>query len=674
MKIGIGVDTGGTYTDAVAYDFDSASVLACAKALTTRDDLSLGISRALDALPENYLKEASMASLSTTLATNACVEGKGRRAKLLFIGVGKDTLDRVGSGYGDMSAEELFFCDDMGTFDGTVVASPDWEALLSDAGEWLRDADSLGVVEMFAVKNGGACEKAAKEFFSSRRGIPVVCGSELFSGLDSVQRGSGTLLNAKLVPIIDEFLAAIEKSFRVRGVHAPVVVVRSDGSLMSESFSRLRPVETILCGPAASVLGGMKLASRPNAVIVDMGGTTTDISLVRAGVPVKVTEGISIGAWRTFVKGVFIDTFGLGGDSAVRVRNGRLSVETGRVLPISLLAKNEPSVLEKLRDLLKTKSPHTQPIHEFFCLLKDITSASNYSEEEKRFCAALKNGPLDIREAAAQSGTDIYHLKTSRLETEGVIIRSGLTPTDIMHIRGDFSGYDTEAARLTAMFVMRCLELDETSEDELTRFCESVYDAVKKKLYCNIVRVLLQDTYPELRREPPDAQLSRLIERGWEAAGRDEKPYFSFNFLTSAALVGIGAPIHIFLPDVAKALGTECVIPENAGVANAVGAIVGNISVTTEVEIHPNHTPGGIRGYTVHTPEGNFVSEQRSDAEKIALEAASSEAVKEARRRGLSGEISVTAALKAARGTTGSIDYIDLGSIAEATAIGAFSL
>ena len=92
MKLGIGIDTGGTYTDAVIYDFTNQEILACAKALTTREDLSVGIGGALDGLPKEYLQKAQLVSLSTTLATNACVENKGGRARLLLMGIKKKSL------------------------------------------------------------------------------------------------------------------------------------------------------------------------------------------------------------------------------------------------------------------------------------------------------------------------------------------------------------------------------------------------------------------------------------------------------------------------------------------------------------------------------------------------------------------------------------------------------
>ena len=95
MKIAIGIDTGGTCTDAVAYDYSENRVLAKGKTLTTREDLSVGIARALDTLPQAYIRDASLVSLSTTLATNACVEGKGARAKLVLFGMTDELMDRL---------------------------------------------------------------------------------------------------------------------------------------------------------------------------------------------------------------------------------------------------------------------------------------------------------------------------------------------------------------------------------------------------------------------------------------------------------------------------------------------------------------------------------------------------------------------------------------------------
>ena len=671
MKYGIGIDTGGTYTDAVIYDFEEKKVLSAAKSLTTKGDLSRGIIGALDGLDPALRSRAEVIALSTTLATNACVENKGGRAKLIFIGVDGETMARVGKSYGFTAADELFFCPGSGSFDGKILPSVDYDALLHDTADWVKDAEGLGVVEMYAMNNGAVAEREAKRRLTEATGLPVVCGSELFSGLNSLQRGTGTLLNARLVPVITDFIASIKTALAERAITAPIVIVRSDGSLMSEAFSRSKPVETILCGPAASVLGGMRLADRRDCVIIDMGGTTTDVSLVKGGEPVRAGEGVQVGEWRTFVRGVFIDTFGLGGDSAVRPAKAGFELDTRRVVPISLLAKQYPHVKEELRALLRDVTWHTRPIYEYYTLLRPIEGRSGYTESEKVFCRALAEKPLLLREAAAAAGTDIYHLEQfERLEAEGVVIRAGLTPTDFMHLNGDFDRYDTEAARLAASFLMRSLGYDDTDEGAFRGFVNEVYEAVKRKLYRSVVRILLQDKYPRLRREGLDGQLMELVDRSWAEFRAGKGPgFFSVAFPTQAALVGIGAPIHIFLPDVAKALGADCVIPENAAVANAVGAVVGNVNAEVRVEIRPNFKPDGIDGYFVESSETHTWYKRRDDAAAEAEKLARALVETEARARGIAGEMSVTLRTEQRRGTstTGSLD---LGSVVIANALG----
>ncbi|MHC1694181.1 MAG: hydantoinase/oxoprolinase family protein [Eubacteriales bacterium] len=486
MSYGIGIDTGGTYTDAVIYDFETRKILSSAKSLTTRQDLSLGICGALDGLDSSLLSSCEVVALSTTLATNACVEGRGGRAGLVLIGVDKRVVSQVGTEYGLPPVEDMIFLESKGNLEGEVLSEPDWDTLRAQK-EKLRSFDSVGIVELFAMRNGAILEKQAKDIIQGELGIPAVCGHEMFSDLNSVRRGAGTLLNARLIPIISEFLEAVERSLSSRGITCPVVVVRSDGSLMSRSFTRQRPVETLLCGPAASVMGGQHLTGHPDSIIIDMGGTTTDIAVIEDGQAVRDNDGISIGGWKTYVKGLYINTFGLGGDSAVRyTEEAKLYLDSRRVMPLCIASSRYPCIRTELEELLDEGRTHTHFLHEFFILLKDIEGQSGYSVEEQTFCKALRDGPLSYRQAAAFFG-DVYRMNTKRLEERGTVIRCGLTPTDIMHIRGDFSTYDAYASELGARYVARCMNV------EVEELCSMVYDEVCRKLYCGIVNMLLTD-------------------------------------------------------------------------------------------------------------------------------------------------------------------------------------
>ncbi|MGI5894112.1 MAG: hydantoinase/oxoprolinase family protein [Candidatus Merdivicinus sp.] len=638
MKLVLGIDTGGTYTDAVLLDTESGQILASGKAQTTKEDLSLGISAVMDCLPQELLPQVESLALSTTLATNACVEDKGGRAKLILIGAEKPVVEETGARYGLPPAKEIFFVDAAIQFDGTVTQEPDWEKFLEEIPPFLEGADSLAVVSFQGIRNP-TLEQKAKQLLMEHFGLFTVCGHELFWSLNYIKRGASTLLNARLIPVITDFLKAIHQNMAERGMHAPIVIVRSDGTLMSEEFSLERPVETILCGPAASVMGGMTLSGARNCLVVDMGGTTTDIAIVRNGVPVKGDGGVSIGKWDTFVDSVYIHTIGLGGDSWIRLaKPGETSdgITAGpqRVIPLCAAAAKWPSIREELAALVEEMPENTHPLHEFFCLIRDISDDPLYSEQERAICRALKGGALRIDRLAAAAGADLYTLNTRRLETETIIMRISFTPTDAMHLRGDFERFDAEASRLAARFLANRLEI---SPEE---FCERVFNRVKKELYFHIVQAMLENTDPIFRKgiEPG---LQKIIEAGWDHR-HQPNPLLHFFAKTEMTLVGIGASTHLFLADVADALGAPCIIPENAAVANALGAVTGRVSATVSAEII---LAGATEddGYHICTPRQRLFAPTYEEAVQTALEAVRTEARQEAERRGAKGEILITA-------------------------------
>ena len=418
--------------------------------------------------------------------------------------------------------------------------------------------------------------------------MPVILGNTLFADLNAIRRGAGALLNARLVPVVCAFMAAIREVFTAMELDVPITIIRSDGSQMSEAYAVERPVETLLCGPAASVIGACTLSDAPNAIVVDMGGTTTDIAIVKNRVVKRAETGIQVGDWKTFVKGLYVDTFGLGGDSRVYYdRGGKIHLGKTRVQPLCTLASEYPQILEELRKLDDSGRLNICPLHEFFILLKDIEGdeTGHFYRSEKALCRALKNGPLSFEAACLVMEKDIYTADFSRLESARVILRCGLTPTDFMHIRGDYTAFSTEASLHAAAFFVRSSEA-ESVED----LAQKAYDLVTERLYKNLVRILLTTECTPLSKKPFDAQMDDLIHYAWQlaSAGSSRKNGFLPRiFETRAKLVGAGAPTHIFLPRVAKMLRTQAVLPEHASVANAVGAITGQVTAVTEVSLSP---------------------------------------------------------------------------------------
>ena len=165
MKLGIGIDTGGTYTDAVLYDFESKTILAGTKALTTKNDLSVGILGAIDALPADLVRKAETISLSTTLATNACVEDKVGQAKLIFFGGDKKVIDRYGGAYGLPPSGDMYIQESFTRFSGEIEREPDWELFRARLEDGFAHCDGVGIVEMNAMRNGAVVEKRPSRSF-----------------------------------------------------------------------------------------------------------------------------------------------------------------------------------------------------------------------------------------------------------------------------------------------------------------------------------------------------------------------------------------------------------------------------------------------------------------------------------------------------------------------------
>ncbi|HIS81810.1 MAG TPA: hypothetical protein IAB52_10170 [Candidatus Scatomonas merdavium] len=634
--IGIGIDTGGTYTDAVVYDVGEGKILSSGKSLTTKGKLEDGIAAALDLLNPEDVKRAEMMALSTTLATNACLEDKGSRAKLLMIGMSPETmanLETVYASYGFRDMEQLAFIDGKPENIFQEPEEPDWEGLKKRQKELFGDCRAVGAVQIYPEANGGRFEKEAKKILEEGLGIPVTTACEMFDEVDVLKRGAGTMLNARLIPLIDEFLQAVKHVMEERDLHMPVAIVRSDGSLMSEMLTRDYPVETLLSGPAASVVGGSVLAGEKDAVIVDMGGTTTDIALIRNGRPIPADRGISIGKWKTTVKGIYVETFLLGGDSAVRFQKGRLCLDGRRVVPLSLMAKRHPETVRKLQALAALRRTHTRMLHEFYVLLKDISGSSAYTAEEKRLCEALKEGPLMLEELAERLQGDIYTLPADRLEEEGVIIRSGLTPTDMMVVKGDYPVYEPEAALAALRFVER--NVKETAEE----IPDAVYDLVQKRMYVGIAHILFRQKYPKKARTLGSSAVRELMEWSYEEAkkgGRTE--WISLALKSGLPVVGVGAPVHIFLPRVAELLGTRAVVRESASVANALGAIASQVETRISVRVKAEYAGAQLLGYSVYEDSRMHMFQDYEEAEQFAVRLAEKQVLEKTRRQGASAQ------------------------------------
>ncbi|MGB5986984.1 MAG: DUF1638 domain-containing protein, partial [Desulfobacterales bacterium] len=268
IRLGLGIDAGGTYTDAVLFDLKQRMLLGKHKALTTKWDFTLGIGRALAGLEGDLLRQVELVALSTTLATNAIVEGDGQKVGLLLM-----------TPYGLSDPKELPY-EPKVLLQGALeisgrVQTPVDEAQVRRAS---RELVARHGVQAFAVSGfAGAInpthEINVKRIVQQETGCLVTCGHELSDLLNFKTRAETAVLNARIVPRLVKLLDDLEQVLFERRVRAPIMVVKGDGSLMGRAMAAERPVETILSGPAASVAGARFLTGHDHALVVDMGGT-----------------------------------------------------------------------------------------------------------------------------------------------------------------------------------------------------------------------------------------------------------------------------------------------------------------------------------------------------------------------------------------------------------------
>ncbi|MEC7705350.1 MAG: hydantoinase/oxoprolinase N-terminal domain-containing protein, partial [Pseudomonadota bacterium] len=243
MSLVLGLDTGGTFTDAALLDKQNRIVLATAKALTTRADLSVGVGKAIEAVLAEWGGDAaaiSRVTLSTTLATNSVVEGVGGRVALVLIGFDADVLNRAGLGAA-INQDPVLQIAGGHKPDGSEQAVLDIKALTAELTELDGQVSSFAVAGHFATRNPGH-EKAVRDHLSQTTGLPVTCSHELSNALGGPRRALTTVLNARLISLLDRLIKSTSLQIEQLGLNCALMVVKGDGTLLQADYARTRPV------------------------------------------------------------------------------------------------------------------------------------------------------------------------------------------------------------------------------------------------------------------------------------------------------------------------------------------------------------------------------------------------------------------------------------------------
>ncbi|WP_411974370.1 hydantoinase/oxoprolinase N-terminal domain-containing protein [Sulfitobacter faviae] len=619
MAVLLGVDTGGTYTDAVLIR-DETEVIATAKALTTRADLAVGVGKAVSAVLAQSgvaAEEIAMAALSTTLATNALVEGQGGRVALIYVGFRAADLEAHGLSEA-LRGDPCLLLSGGHDHAGAEVAPLDEPALIAFLETHKAEVSGFAVASQFATRNP-AHEQRVAELVAKVTGRPVSASHSLSAKLNGPKRALTALLNARLIGMIDRLIGRAEDELRRLGIHAPLMVVRGDGALMSSAQARERPIETILSGPAASLVGARWLTGAETALVSDIGGTTTDVALLRDGRPAIDPAGAQVGPYRTMVEAVAMRTHGLGGDSEVHFTSQGLTagVTLGpkRLLPISLIAVDAPEVVHNALDAQLRRSV--------------------VAEHDGRFVRAVEGqgaeglAPRD-RALLERIGGDVWPLgdvlrnrvdqsALARLVARGLVQLAGVTPTDASHVTGHLSAWDADAARKALTLFGRkrggsglrfCPDPDDLAQIILDRLTEQTTLALLETAFAEETAGF--DLPPEV--------LARhvLMQRGLSG----HRGVLRIDAGLNLPVVGLGASAATYYPAVGKRLSSEMILPKYAHVANAIGAVVGRV-IMRETATITVPQEGVFRLHLANGPQ-DFPTAERalSQAERALTEAA----------------------------------------------------
>lgn len=574
MALLLGVDTGGTYTDAVLIR-DETVVIASAKALTTRSDLALGIGQAVRAVLGQAAvqpSEVAMASLSTTLATNALVEGQGGRVGLVYIGFNARDLETHGLADA-LRGDPVLVLSGGHSHAGGEVAPLDIKALEA----WLSEVDGVSgfaVAAQFATRNPDH-ENRAAALISRVTGRPVSCSHHLSARLNGPKRALTAVLNARLIGMTYRLIGRAEDVLAEIGINAPLMVVRGDGALMSAAQAKARPIETILSGPAASIVGARWLTGADEAMVSDIGGTTTDIAVLRHGRPAIDPNGARVGPYRTMVEAVAMRTFGLGGDSEVHFvadgLEGGVTLGPRRLLPVSLIAMDDATTVHTALDTQLRSAVPGEHDARFVRAIAGIDSGG-LSDRDIALLDRIGNA---VHPLGSILKTRIEGQALQRLVARGLVQIAGVTPSDASHALGSLGVWDREAAEKA----LRLFGRSRTGAGEiLARDATEMAHMIVNRLTEQTSLALLETAFSEEEHAfdlPPSELASHVLtQRGLSG----HRGLVALHAGLAVNVIGLGASASSYYPAVGKRLNTGMILPEHAGVANAIGAVVGMVT------------------------------------------------------------------------------------------------
>ncbi len=571
MQYSMGIDAGGTYTDSIIIRDSDGKVTDSNKALTTYPDLLEGIRNSIDGLDGKYLKDVKMVSVSTTLATNTILEKNGYPVGLILVGdyeipeqMRVEFHSIVKGGHDHHGAELVPL--DMDTVEAFVRKVKD-------------NVSAFAVSSYFSIRNP-AHELAIKARIQELTGLPAVCGHELSLDLGAYERGITAYLNAQLIPIAHQFILSIKEEISRRGMDSRLLMLKCDGSVVGINEALEKPIESIFSGPAASLVGASYLSELETCAVIDVGGTSTDVSMLESGLPELCAEGAVVGGWQTKVKAIQMETSAMGGDSHIWVRNMKINIGPRRVIPLCVAAVKYPGFLEALK---KGRIPAAMHLEEnvqptkFF--IRTGAEASDLGKMEQELFDRIGDFPTSLNDIFWETQKTIYPGLLDPLIRKRLIQAIGFTPTDALHVLGEYTSWDREASKVGAKLLERYTQTDHI------KLCKQIKQDVARNMALNLMSFVLKDV--------PSQEIEKILLSDRFTQFRMKIP-----------VVLIGGPVVAYTEELKQILDADIIVPEYAEVGNAVGAVVGKGIKRIEILIKSTYTKDRKRLVLLFSPQG----------------------------------------------------------------------
>ncbi|KKG17896.1 hydantoinase/oxoprolinase N-terminal domain-containing protein [Methanosarcina mazei] len=570
MQYSLGIDAGGTYTDAVILRDSDSKILDTGKAVTTYPNLMTGIRNAINELNPEYLKQVKLVSVSTTLSTNTILEKTGYPVGLIL--VGNYTVPR------ELPADYTIMVNGGHDSNGDELQPLDIAAVEQFAVSFKNKVSAFAVSSYFSTRNPEH-EIKIKEVILKLTGHPVVCGHELSQELGAYERAATAVLNAQLIPITYQFIHSIMNEIKERNIDAKVLMLKCDGSVIDIKGTKLRPIETIFSGPAASIMGASHLSGLDTCAVIDVGGTSTDVSIIKNGVPELCEKGAVVGGWQTRVKAIKMESSANGGDSHIWFKKC-IRVGPRRVIPLCFAAVNYPNFKEKLEKnpipLRTMLNEHLQPT-KFF--VSTGATLNNPTESEQKLLEAIGDEPVSIHDILNKMNRFPSPAVLDSLLNQRAIQAIGFTPTDALHVLGEYTEWDVEAAQIGARKLSRFTQMG------VIAFCKKVKQQVAKNMAYSLMSFIMEGKGKD--------GIKMLLEK--------EVPV---QYKVNIPIVLLGGPVKAYYGELKSLIDAEIIVPEQARVGNAVGALVGKGIKRIEITIRPNSMENPDQNFLVFTPAG----------------------------------------------------------------------